>query len=215
MTFTLVARCKKTGDFGVAIASASLAVGARCPQARSFVGAVTSQSRTDPTLGPRVLDLLQAGQDAGSALNLVVGLGAFSEWRQLAVVDRAGRVATHHGAQCAGLCGEARGDGCVAVGNLLASADVPASMIAGFEGAPGHSLEQRLLVALRAGLAAGGETRPVRSSAVLVVAEDPFPRTNLRIDCDADPIGALQALHDQWWQEASTIRLWALNPGAA
>jgi uncharacterized Ntn-hydrolase superfamily protein len=212
MTFTLVARCARTGDFGVAIASASLAVGARCPHARSSAGAVTTQSRTDPTLGPRVLDLLQAGQDAASALNLVIGTAAFSEWRQLAVVDLAGRIATHHGAQCAALSGEARGDGCVALGNLLASADVPAAMIATFEAAPGNSLEQRLLAALHAGLAAGGETRPIRSAALLVVAEDPFPRTNLRIDHHDDPIGALHALHDQWSQEANTIRRWALNP---
>jgi len=203
----------RTGDFGVAVASASLAVGARCPHARSFTGAVTTQSRTDPMLGPRVLDLLQAGQDAASALNLAVGMAAFAEWRQLAVVDVAGRVATHHGASCAGLCAEARGDGCVALGNLLASPDVPAAMIAGFEAAAENSVEQRLLAGLRAGLAAGGETQPLRSAALLVVAEDAFARTNLRIDHDADPVGALQALHDQWWHEAGTIRLWALNPG--
>jgi uncharacterized Ntn-hydrolase superfamily protein len=215
MTFTLVARCIRTGDFGVAVASASLAVGARCPHVRGVTGAVTTQSRTDPTLGPRVLDLLQAGQDAASALNLAVGMAAFPEWRQLAVVDRAGRVATHHGARCAGLCAEERGDGCVALGNLLASADVPPAMIAGFEAAPGQSLEHRLLAGLRAGLAAGGETRSLRSAALLVVAEDPFPRTDLRIDIHEDPTGALHALHDQWWQEANTIRLWALNPSEA
>jgi uncharacterized Ntn-hydrolase superfamily protein len=215
MTFTIVARCRKTGDFGLAVASASLAVGARCPHVRSSTGAVTTQARTDPTLGPRVLDLLQAGQDAASALNLVVGFAAFSEWRQLAVVDKAGRIATHHGTRCAGLVGEARGEGCVALGNLLASPDVPAAMIAAFEASPGHSLEQRLLAALQAGLSAGGETRPLRSAALLVVAEDPFPRTNLRIDHHEDPMSALQALHDQWWQEAGTIRLWALNPGGA
>jgi uncharacterized Ntn-hydrolase superfamily protein len=88
-------------------------------------------------------------------------------------------------------------------------------MIAGFEAAPGQSLEHRLLAGLRAGLAAGGETRPLRSAALLVVAEDPFSRTNLRIDIHEDPTGALHALHDQWWQEANTIRLWALNPSEA
>jgi len=213
MTFTIAARCKRTGELGVAIASASLAAGARCPHARSFTGAVTTQSRTDPMLGPRLLDLLQAGHDAATTLHLAVGKASFAEWRQLAVVDAAGGIATHHGARCAGLCGEARGEGCVALGNLLASPDVPPAMIAAFEAAQGYDLEQRLLAALRGGLLAGGEIRPARSAALLVVSEDAFPRTNLRIDCDANPIDALCAVLDEWRQESGTIRMWALNPG--
>ncbi len=215
MTFTVVARCTRTGDLGVAVASASLAVGARCPQARSFTGAVTTQSRTDPTLGPRLLDLLQVGHDAASALKIVVRTESFPQWRQLAVVDTTGQIATHHGASCAGLCAEARGDACVALGNLLASPNVPHAMIAAFQAEPQHTLEHRLLASLHAGLAAGGETRPLRSAALLVAAGDPFPRTNLRIDCDTNPIAALHALHDQWQHEASVIRLWALNPSEA
>jgi uncharacterized Ntn-hydrolase superfamily protein len=213
MTFSVVARCAATGRLGVATASASLAVGGRCPHARDGVGAVTTQNRTDPGLGPRVLDGLARGMAAEAALAEVMAQAQAAEWRQVAVIDRAGDVATYHGARCSGVFGEARGEGVVALGNLLASAVVPQAMVAGFLGAGDRALEERLLAALEAGLAAGGEVKPLRSAALVVVGE-PHPGSNLRVDCAEAPLAALGALWRAWAPEMAQCRLWAVDPGA-
>jgi uncharacterized Ntn-hydrolase superfamily protein len=135
----------------------------------------------------------------------------FPEWRQVAIVDTAGMIGTFHGARCSGVHAEARGDAAVALGNLLQSADVPAAMIAGYAVAQGM-LEERLLAALDAGLAAGGEVKPLRSAALLVVDRDPFPYTDLRVDWDEAPLARLRALWGEWRPVADTCRTWALDP---
>jgi len=213
MTFSVLARCGETGRLGVATASASLAVGARCPHARDGVGAVTTQNRTDPGLGPRLLDCLARGMAAEAALAEVMAQAVAPAWRQVAVIDRAGAVATYHGARCSGVFGEARGMGVVALGNLLASELVPEAMVAGFLGAADRALEERLLAALEAGLAAGGEVRPLRSAALVVVGE-PHPGSNLRVDGAEAPLAALAALWRMWAPQMAQVRLWAVDPGA-
>lgn len=144
MTFSLVGRCARTGQFGMVISSSSPAVAARCVHVRAGVGAVASQNVTDPALGPLVLDALALGLDAGAALQRVTTGRAFIDWRQLLVVDRQGNVAIHSGRQVLGTWAEARGRDCAAGGNLLASDGVPAAMVAAFEGATGH-LGERLM----------------------------------------------------------------------
>jgi uncharacterized Ntn-hydrolase superfamily protein len=213
MTFSVVAQCGETGRLGVATASASLAVGARCPHARDGVGAVTTQNRTDPGLGPRVLDCLARGMAAEAALATVMAQAEAAEWRQVAVIDRAGAVATYHGERCSGVFGEARGAGVVALGNLLASAAVPQAMVAGFMGAADLILEERLMAALEAGLAAGGEVRPLRSAALVVVGE-PYPGSNLRVDWADAPLAGLAALWRAWAPQMAQCRLWAVDPAA-
>jgi len=102
----------------------------------------------------------------------------------------------------------------VALGNLLRSKDVPAAALAGYEAAVG-TLEQRLLAGLAAGLAAGGEIKPLRSAALVVVDRDAFPYTHLRIDADDDPLRKLDELWQQWQPVAETCRRWALDPHGA
>ena len=190
MTFSLVARCAKTGQFGVVISSSSPAVAARCSHVRAGVGAVASQNVTDPALGPLLLDALAAGADATAALMAVTAGRDFIDYRQLLVVDRSGGVAIHSGTNVLGIWGEARGKDCASGGNLLANNTIPATMVAAFETATGH-LGDRLIAALQAGLAAGGEAGPVRSAGLKLADRLSWPLVDLRIDWADDPIGML------------------------
>ena len=189
MTFSLVARCAATGQFGLAISSSSPAVAARCAHVRAGVGAVASQNITDPALGPLILDRLEAGLSAGEALMAVTQGRAFIDYRQLLVVDRAGAVAIHSGSQVLGIWGEAKGTDCAAGGNLLAGPEVPAAMVAAFEASTGH-LGRRLMLALEAGLAAGGEAGPVHSAGLKIADRLSWPLVDLRIDWAEDPTQA-------------------------
>ncbi len=190
MTFSLVARCAKTGQFGVVISSSSPAVAARCSHVRAGVGAVASQNVTDPALGPLLLDALATGADATAALMAVTAGRDFIDYRQLLVVDRSGGVAIHSGTNVLGIWGEARGKDCASGGNLLANNTIPATMVAAFETATGH-LGDRLIAALQAGLAAGGEAGPVRSAGLKLADRLSWPLVDLRIDWADDPIGML------------------------
>ena len=175
----------------MAISSSSPAVAARCAHVRAGVGAVASQNVTDPALGPLLLDALAAGKDAKSAMSETVLGHAHIDYRQLLVVDGGGNTAVHSGAQVLGLWGQARGEDCVAGGNLLADAGIPAAMVAAFEDARGH-LGVRLMLALEAGLAAGGEAGPVRSAGLKLADRLAWPLVDLRIDWAHDPIGMLR-----------------------
>lgn len=181
MTFSLVARCARSGQFGMVIASSSPAVAARCSHLRAEVGAVASQNVTDPALGPLLLDRLEAGRDAAGALADVTEGRAHIAYRQLLVVDRVGGVAIHSGAEVLGLWGEARGPGCAAGGNLLANPGIPQAMVDAFSAAKG-ALGDRLIAALRAGRDAGGEAGPVHSAGLKMVDRLSWPTADLRCD---------------------------------
>jgi uncharacterized Ntn-hydrolase superfamily protein len=195
MTFSLVARCARTGEVGMAIASSSPAVAARCAHVRAGVGAAASQNVTDPALGPLLLDRLAAGRTAAQALADVTAGRAHIDYRQLMVIDAAGGVAIHSGRQVLGHWAEAPGRDCAAGGNLLANDGVPAAMVAAFEAAAGH-LGDRLMAALEAGLAAGGEAGPVHSAGLAVADRLSWPLVDLRIDWAEDPIAMLRAAWD-------------------
>lgn len=192
MTFSLIARCARTSQFGMVIASSSPAVAARCAHVRAGVGAVASQNVTDPALGPLLLDRMQAGLPAPDALAQVTTGRAHIDYRQLLAIDAQGRTAIHSGGQVLGLWGEAAGKDCAAGGNLLADETIPASMVAAFESATGH-LGDRLMAALEAGLAAGGEAGPVHSAGLTLADSLSWPLADLRIDWADDPIGMLRA----------------------
>jgi uncharacterized Ntn-hydrolase superfamily protein len=192
MTFSLIARCAQSGQFGMVISSSSPAVAARCAHVRAGVGAVASQNVTDPALGPLILEALAAGQGAGAALAAVTAGRAHIGYRQLLVIDRSGATAIHSGAEVLGLWGQAAGRDCAAGGNLLANEGIPAAMVAAFEGATGH-LGDRLMAALEAGLAAGGEAGPVHSAGLKIADRLSWPLVDLRIDWSDRPIADLAA----------------------
>ena len=163
MTFSIVARCAETGMFGVAVSSSSPAVAARCGFARAGVGAVASQNVTDPTLGPRTLDLLALGADAAQAIDIIRAGGPALDHRQVLAIDGRGNAAIHSGRKTLGLWAEARAENAACAGNLLRDRGVPFAMADAFAASKGH-LADRLIVALEAAVAAGGEAGPVHSA---------------------------------------------------
>lgn len=190
MTFSLIARCAETGQFGMVISSSSPAVAARCAHARAGVGCVASQNVTDPDLGPLVLDQLAQGLDAAAALARVLKGRPHIAYRQVAVIDREGRTAIHSGGQVLGNWAEAQGKDCAAGGNLLATEAVPRAMVAAFEASRGH-LADRLMQALQTGQAEGGEAGPVHSAGLKLVDRLNWPLVDLRVDWSDNPIEEL------------------------
>ncbi len=198
MTFSIAARCSKTGMLGVAIASSSPAVAARCAYAQAGTGAVCSQNVTDPRLGTRALKLLSEGATAEEALEILVHTGAHIEHRQVAIVDARGGSAIHTGKKALGVSGEAHGADVACAGNLLASKDVPRVMMEAFLASSGP-LGDRLLVAMRAGRDAGGEAGPVHSAGLRLVRDVPWPVADLRVDwtddCPIDGLGKIWEIY--------------------
>ncbi|ORE92898.1 hypothetical protein ATO13_13990 [Stappia sp. 22II-S9-Z10] len=199
MTYSIAARCPHTGQFGVAVTTSSIAVGPRCAFARPGVGAVLTQHQTDPRLGPIGLDLLEQGFGAAEVITRLTTSGdPHIERRQLAVVDSAGATAAFHGAKIWSVHGEAHCDGAVAIGNIIRTPDVPAAMIACFEARADEPLAERLVAALEAGKAAGGEWKQEKSAALLVMGEESFPLVDLRVDLDRHAIDQLRFLWDTY-----------------
>ena len=201
---------------GVAITTSSICVGSRCPHARAGVGAVATQNVTDPTLADRVFERLEAGETATEAVAAVMDGRVNADYRQLAVVDMAGRTGHFTGSHILGTNRVVEGDHCIAAGNLLSTLEVPAAMVAGFEADPEAHLAARLLRGLEAGLAAGGEEGPVRSAALVVNHDQPFALVDLRCDWDEDdPVVVLRRLWTDYEPQMQPYLDRAVNPGAA
>ncbi|MEE8505403.1 MAG: DUF1028 domain-containing protein [Kiloniellales bacterium] len=216
MTFSIVGRCERTGMLGIAVTTSSIAVAARCPWARAGAGAVSTQNVTDPRLGPAVLDLMAKGTPAPEALERVMAGHGHAAHRQLAVVDAQGRTAHYSGAKTLGTHAVADGRGCVAAGNLLADPGVPGAMAENFAAGAKLHLAERLLGALEAGLAAGGEMGPVQSAGLLVVHEQAWPLVDLRVDWDDDaPVAGLRALWRDYEPQMDDYVTRALDPDSA
>jgi uncharacterized Ntn-hydrolase superfamily protein len=215
MTFSLVGRCARTAMLGVVVTSSSPAVAARCAWARAGVGAAATQNVTDPSLGPWILDLIAEGRSAADALDAMVARAPHIEYRQLAVLDAQGTTASYSGARTLGRHGHSSGTDCLAAGNLLADDMVTAAMVQAFEQRPQDHLADRLLGALRAGEAAGGEEGPVRSCGLLVVDRVSWPVTDLRVDWHHDPVAELARLWAVWRPHEAEYVQRALDPAAA
>ena len=212
MTFSLAGRCARTGMMGAAVTTSSIAVGSRCPFAAAGVGAVLTQHTTDPRLGPLALDLLRRGIAPANVLDALRSATPGSGWRQLALIDRDGRTAAYTGASCKPELGEAHGRDCVAIANIVRSDEIPAVMVRAFEADPGAHLAARLISALRAGLAAGGEFKPLVSSALVVADRQAFPYVDLRVDSDPDPIACLARLWHEYEPMADLFVARAIDP---
>jgi len=216
MTFSIVGRCEKTGQLGIAISSSSIAVGARCPWLRAGVGAVATQNVTLPALGPQILDLLADGQLApAEALKRALDANEWSEFRQVTVIDAQGRTAFFSGKEALGTYHAVAGNQCVAAGNMLSGKHVIEAMPAAFANATGL-LADRLLAAMRTAMAAGGEAGPVHSAALKIVSDLSWPLVDLRVDwADDDPIGKLTDLWTAYEPQMNDYVTRALNPTAA
>ncbi|MFG5776674.1 DUF1028 domain-containing protein [Comamonas sp. J-3] len=216
MTFSIVGRCADTGQLGIAISSSSICVGARCPWVRAGVGAVSTQNVTLPALGPQILDMLEHTLlDPQAALQQALQAYSWSEYRQVTVVDAKGRVAHFSGQQALGTYAAVAGEQCVAAGNMLASPQVVERMVQQFEATSG-ALADRLLAAMHAGIAAGGEEGPVHSAALKVAGEQVWPIVDLRVDwAESQPIEALDQLWRAYQPQMQAYLTRALNPTAA
>jgi uncharacterized Ntn-hydrolase superfamily protein len=215
MTLSIVARSADAQMFGMAIASSSPAVAARCAHARAGAGVVASQNITDPSLGLRILHSLANGASSQEALASALAATPYAAYRQVLALGREGAAAIHSGEHALGVAGVALGEHAAAAGNLLANAEVPQTMVSAFELAAGH-LGARLLLALRAGVAQGGEAGPIHSAGLLIVRDVPWPIVDLRIDwSNADPMAELTALWDLYVPQIEDYVRRALDPRAA
>jgi len=197
MTYSIAGRCARTGMLGSIVTTSSIAVGNRCQFAKAKVGAVLTQHRTDPRLGPLGLQFLDLGLSAEETIEALVASTPHHAWRQLAAIDAQGRSAHYSGGNIRSIHAGVSGTDCVAIGNVVKSTEVPAAMVRAFEAQPGKPLGDRLCAALESGHAAGGEFKQVTSAGLLIVHEHAFPYVDLRADDHPDPI-------------AEIARLWAL-----
>jgi uncharacterized Ntn-hydrolase superfamily protein len=216
MTFSIAGRCAKSGAFGVAITTSSIAVGARCPHARARVGAVATQNVTDPNLGPLLLDLMEKGMTARAAIDAVVKDRPFIDYRQLTAVDAQGNSASWSGRNILGTHGVSEARDCVGAGNLLKHASLPNVMTDAFAANAGEHLAERLLRSLEAGFDSGGEEGPVHSAALIVYHDQAFPLVSLRVDWDDDnPIRTLRRLWHDYKPQMGAYLQRAIDPTKA
>lgn len=213
MTFSLVAR-DSSGAIGMVVTSSSPCVAARCVHLRSGVGGVGSQNITDPRFGDILLDSLEAGDDAGQAMDKLLVSDPTVAYRQITIVDAAGRAAAHSGEHTLGRHHSVTGDGAVAAGNLLSNDAVPARMLEAYESAEGD-LEYRLLAALEAGEQAGGEEGDIASCGLSVVRDAGWRVTDLRVDWNAKPIETLRELVGVWMPQRDDYVTRGIHPELA
>jgi uncharacterized Ntn-hydrolase superfamily protein len=212
MTWSIVAHDEASGAFAVAVATRAFAVGASCPYVRSGVGAVSTQSFTNRYLGPAVLDLMQQGVSPPEAIERALAPDEGRHLRQLHAVDAQGRTAAWTGKHCVEWCGERTGPHLSVAGNMLAGADVVGATFDTFRARGDLALPERLMVAMEAGEAAGGDRRGRQSAAMLVTTTEDFPDLNLRVDDHAEPLGELRRLLGLWrqgWPRWPTRGTWS------
>ena len=193
MTWSIIAR-DQSGAYGIAIASKFFAVGAICPHGDGGVGALSTQALPNPLWGYRGIRLLREGMPAKAVIEHLTRPDGGAEQRQLHVHDAAGGIAVHTGARCVDWCGHVVRPGLSVAGNMLAGPDVVAATAHAFETAAAKSFTRRLIGALSAGEAAGGDKRGKQSAAVLVWTTEEYPAVSLRVDDHLDPIRELERL---------------------
>ncbi len=198
-TFSIVARDATTGELGVAVQSHWFSVGSVVPWAEAGIGAVATQSIVEPSYGPLGLSLMRAGKTAPEALKALLAADSGADVRQVAMVDAHGGAAAHTGEHCIRMAGDIVGAGFTTEANLMEKETVWGAMARAFEKAPGD-LTDRLLAALDAGQAEGGDIRGKQSAAILVVAGKSTGRpwadriVDLRVEDNDNPIGELKRL---------------------
>ena len=194
MTWSIIARDGRSGRFGIAVATRFFAVGALVPHVKSGVGAIATQALTNPFYGVDGLRLLEAGKTAPDVVSGLTAADAGRDHRQLHVMDAQGRIAAHTGKECVDWCGQVAVDHVSVAGNMLAGARVIEDTIAAYEKNAALAFPRRLVAALRAGEAAGGDRRGKQSAALLICGEEEWPDLDLRVDDHADPLVELERL---------------------
>ena len=195
MTWSIIAR-DASGAFGVAIATRFFAVGALCPHAESGVGALSTQALVNPHYGKQGLDLLRARVPAPEVVAKLTAPDEGRDHRQLHVIDADGHIGQYTGAKCVDWCGALKGDGFSVAGNMLANEHVIRETARAFRESR-KPFAERLIAALQAGEAAGGDKRGKQSAALLVFSSEGYADLNLRVDDHAEPVSELRRLYDK------------------
>jgi uncharacterized Ntn-hydrolase superfamily protein len=195
VTFSIVARCPRSGQLGVAVSTAVPAVGAMCPFVRAGVGAVSTQSWVNPYLALQSLDLMAAGTPGPQALDEVLMRDDARHLRQIGAVDASGRASAWSGEGCTGWFGHVVGEGFAVQGNMLVGEATVTQMSRAFRASEGRDLAERLLLAMEAGQAAGGDKRGRQSASLLVHSTEDYPLVDLRVDEHAYPVAELRRVY--------------------
>ncbi|MBY0323064.1 MAG: DUF1028 domain-containing protein [Reyranella sp.] len=215
MTFSIAGRCARTGMLGAVVTTSSMAVGGRCAYAEANVGAVLTQHRTDPRLGPKMLARLREGMAPADIISgfekTEPGLG----WRQLALIDAKGQAAFFNGSNIYSIFKGRVGRDCVAAGNILRNTDVVDAMVQSFEANEAQPLAERLMRAIEAGDAAGGELKQIKSAGLVVAHQESFPFVDLRVDLSPRPLPELRFLWELYQPTAEEYVGRAVNPDGA
>lgn len=198
MTWSIVTHDPDTGAFAVAVATKAFAVGASCPFVRAGVGAVSTQSMTNRYLGPAILDAMARGLPPDAAIEGALAGDAGAGLRQVHAVDRLGRTAAWTGGNCVTWCGSLAGPSISVAGNMLAGEPTIAETLAAWNVHDGLALPERLMAAMDAGEAAGGDRRGRQSAAMVMTTTEDFPDLNLRVDDHAAPLTELRRLLGIW-----------------
>ena len=194
MTWSIVA-CDASGALGVAVASRFFAVGALCPHARARVGALSTQALCNPLYASAALDLMAQRVDPSEVVRRVIADDVGREHRQLHMIDAHGRVGAHTGSACIDWCGHRTGPGYSVAGNMLTGPGVIDATAASYEANAELPFAERLIAALAAGEAAGGDKRGKQAAALLVHTTERYPFLDIRVDDHIEPIAELARLY--------------------
>jgi uncharacterized Ntn-hydrolase superfamily protein len=201
MTWSIVAHDPATGAFAVAVATRAFAVGASCPFVRAGVGAVSTQSFVNRYLGPAILDALARGLPPDAAIEGALAGDAGRGLRQVHAVDRHGRTAAWTGQNCVTWCGSVAGQRISVAGNMLAGEPTIAATLATWQAHPALEMPERLMAAMEAGEAAGGDRRGRQSAAMVLTTTEDSPDLDLRVDDSREPLQELRRLLGIWRRE--------------
>jgi uncharacterized Ntn-hydrolase superfamily protein len=194
MTWSIIARDNATGQFGIAVATRFFAVGARVPYIAANAGAIATQALTNPYYGIDGLKFLREGKSPRDIVETLKAADGGRESRQLHIMDAGGRIAAYTGAECVDWCGHIEGKGFSIAGNMLAGARVLDDTAAAYIANEALPFARRLIAAMRAGEAAGGDKRGRQSAALLIYGDDEWSDLDLRVDDHSDPLGELDRL---------------------
>jgi uncharacterized Ntn-hydrolase superfamily protein len=194
MTWSILARDPASGALGAAVASRFFAVGALAIHVEGGVAALATQALINPMYVVQAMPRLRAGEAPDAVIAALLSVDAGREQRQIHILDAHGRIDSATGGGCVAWCGSVRGTDVSVAGNMLAGPSVVEQTLAGFERARGPMAE-RLLTALEAGEAAGGDKRGKQSAALKVATRDPFPDLDIRADDHPDPVCELRRLY--------------------
>jgi uncharacterized Ntn-hydrolase superfamily protein len=210
VTWSILVRDNATGSLGAAVASRFFAVGAMCIHVEGGVAALSTQALVNPMYAVEAMPRLRAGEAADAVLASLVGPDPGAGQRQCHIIDAAGRIAQHSGADCVTWAGHVRGQDVSVAGNMLAGPQVVQRTMEAYLGSTG-SLAERLIFALQAGEAAGGDKRGRQSAGLKICTRDPYPDLDIRADDHPDPLGELRRLYRVSLERFAVFR--RHNPG--